>query len=65
MHVGRPRVHTSTDNVGMYEKDGTSTPINSGGNRRKLARYKKMTPLPNNSLDKDWDGRTGSTSRCS
>ena len=44
VHVGRPRVHTGTDSVGMYEKDGTSTPINSGGNRRRLARYKKMTP---------------------
>merc|ERR1711940_443942 len=39
----------STDDVGMYEEDGTSAPIYSGDNRRKLARYEKRTPLPNTS----------------
>ena len=46
MHVGRPRVHTSTDIAGLYSRDGISISINNGGNRRRLARYKEMNPAP-------------------
>ena len=49
-----------TDNVGCT-RDGTSAPVSSGDFRRKLARYRHRTPFPN-TVDKDWDGGTGSTS---